>query len=220
MLLEQRIRVQIPKSRPAGGPSGIPARDTAQEMPPMKALKIAGTVFAVLIVAALGLYAWAAAASSRKLARRYEIHAVDFPIPFPLSAQEVASGRLTPDSANQLARSRALERGRHLIEARYACSQCHGPGFGGGVMIDDPAIGRILGPNLTTGTGGRTAGLRTIRHRAAPGKTTGRHIAPRTDVGRGAVRAEHDGRGDAGAVELSAVAARSRRAEVRRSARG
>jgi mono/diheme cytochrome c family protein len=129
----------------------------------------------VLIVAALGLYAWAAAASSRKLARRYEVHTVDFPIPFPLSAQEIASGRLTTDSANELARSRALERGRHLIEARYACSECHGSGFGGGVMIDDPAIGRILGPNLTAGTGSRTAGFRPadwdriVRHGVKPG---------------------------------------------------
>ncbi len=145
----------------------------------MKALKIAGMVFAVLIVAALGLYAWAAAASSRKLARRYEVHTVDFPIPFPLSAQEVASGRLTTDSANELARNRALERGRHLIEARYACSECHGSGFGGGVMIDDPAIGRILGPNLTAGTGSRTAGFRPadwdriVRHGVKPGGVPG-----------------------------------------------
>jgi mono/diheme cytochrome c family protein len=38
--------------------------------------------------------------------------------------------------------------------------ECHGGDFGGGVMIDDPAIGRLLGPNLTGGTGSRTAGFR------------------------------------------------------------
>ena len=42
-------------------------------------------------------------------------------------------------------------------------------------MIDDPAIGHILGPNLTTGTGGRTAGFRPadwdriVRHGVKPG---------------------------------------------------
>jgi mono/diheme cytochrome c family protein len=67
---------------------------------------------------------------------------------------------LTPDSARVLARDRALERGRHLVESRYACMGCHGQGLGGGVMIDDPAIGRLLGPNLTGGKGSHTAGFR------------------------------------------------------------
>jgi cytochrome c553 len=58
---------------------------------------------------------------------------------------------------DQLARERAAARGKHIAEARYACGFCHGSDFGGGTMIDDPQIGTILGPNLTTGNGSVTA---------------------------------------------------------------
>ena len=105
-----------------------------------KVLKIAGVVLAVVILAGLGVYAWASYAASRKLSRTYPAHTVDFPIPFPSTGQE-----------RQAARTEALERGRHLIESRYGCGECHGSNFGGGVMIDNPAIGQILGPNLTAG---------------------------------------------------------------------
>ncbi len=53
-----------------------------------------------------------------------------------------------------LALERAIERGQHLVEARYGCTECHGANFGGGVMVDDPALGTFLGPNLTSGNGG------------------------------------------------------------------
>lgn len=123
----------------------------------MKVIKLVGAAIAVLIVAALLFYGWAAYAASRKLSRGYAIHMVDFPIP--------ASGD---------ARSQALDRGRHLVESRYGCGECHGSAFGGGVMIDDPAIGRLLGPNLTTGKGSVTAGFRPadwdriVRHGVKP----------------------------------------------------
>jgi cytochrome c553 len=47
-------------------------------------------------------------------------------------------------------------RGEHLVKARYACLECHGSDFGGGVMVDDPNIGTLRGPNLTRGQGSRT----------------------------------------------------------------
>jgi len=115
----------------------------------------------------------------RKLSRTYAVHSVDFPIPFPLSPEEIQRGRLTAEAADRLARNEALERGKHLVESRYACSACHGRNFGGGVMVDDPAIGRLLAPNLTTGPGGRTAGFRPadwdrmVRHGVKPGGTPG-----------------------------------------------
>ncbi len=56
-----------------------------------------------------------------------------------------------------IALERAIARGEHLVKARYACVECHGQNFGGGEMINDPAFAVILGPNLTTGEGGRTA---------------------------------------------------------------
>ena len=64
----------------------------------------------------------------------------------------------------------SLARGEHLVNARYVCVECHGNDFGGGVMVDDPMIGRILGPNITAGEGGRTAAFtpsdwdRIVRH--------------------------------------------------------
>ena len=48
-----------------------------------------------------------------------------------------------------LALERAIARGEHLVRARYACGECHGQDFSGGVMVDDPAMGSLLGPNLT-----------------------------------------------------------------------
>jgi mono/diheme cytochrome c family protein len=112
----------------------------------MRVLKAVGFVLLALILVALALYAWASYAAGRKLGRSYSTHTVDFPIPY-------LSDEPTAEAA-------ALERGKHLVEARYGCGECHGPDFGGGVMIDDPAIGRILGPNLTTGNGGVTTDFR------------------------------------------------------------
>jgi mono/diheme cytochrome c family protein len=123
-------------------------------------VKVVAFVLAALLVVALGGYAWASFAASRKLSRTYTAHTVDFPIPFPFPEEEVRRLGLTPESARLLARDRALQRGRHLVESRYACTECHGRDLGGGVMIDDPAIGRLLGPNLTGGKGTRTAGFR------------------------------------------------------------
>jgi hypothetical protein len=125
-----------------------------------RVVKIVALVLVALLVVGLGVYAWASVAASRKLSRTYTAHTVDFPIPFPLPEDEVRRLGLTPESGRLLARDRAVQRGRHLVESRYPCTGCHGPDFGGGVMIDDPAIGRVLGPNLTGGKGSRTAGFR------------------------------------------------------------
>ena len=121
----------------------------------MKLVRIVGIGFGVLIVIGLCVYAWAGYAAGRKLSRNYAVHRQDFVIPSP-SADTAASS--------------ALERGRHLVDSRYACRGCHGSDLGGGVMIDAPAMGRILGPNLTTGNGSVTAGFspadwdRIVRH--------------------------------------------------------
>ncbi|MEO6056592.1 MAG: c-type cytochrome [Gemmatimonadales bacterium] len=140
----------------------------------MKIVKILGVVLAVLLLAGFGFYGWAASAASRKLSRTLATHSVDFPIPFPLSAAELQRDRLAPEAAAQLAQRRALERGRHLVESRYACTACHGSNFGGGVMVDDPAIGHLLAPNITSGRGSRTSSYRAadwdhiVRHGVKP----------------------------------------------------
>lgn len=50
--------------------------------------------------------------------------------------------------------SASIERGRHIATAITKCVDCHTPGLTGQVMIDDPAFGRLVASNLTTGQGG------------------------------------------------------------------
>ena len=137
-------------------------------------LKVAAAVLLLLLLAVSGAYLWASSASNRVLTSTYESHEVEFPIPLPLSAEEVAELELAPEDAERLARERAVERGRHLVNARYQCTECHGMNFGGGVMVDAFPIGRLLGPNLTEGAGSRTLNYtaadwdRAVRHGILP----------------------------------------------------
>lgn len=63
----------------------------------------------------------------------------------------------------------ALDEGQRLATIR-GCTDCHTADLGGGVMIDDPAIGTIYATNLTSGEGGvgqeygAADYLRAIRH--------------------------------------------------------
>lgn len=146
-------------------------------------LKIVVGVVGVVVLVAVGGYAWASISTSRMMSRTFDTHDVDFPVPFPLTAeeqQEVEAERSEPASEEQIAElalARAVERGGHLLRSRYACMECHGQDFGGGVMVDDPALGRLLGPNVTTGQGSRTLEYRPddwdriVRHGIRPDGT-------------------------------------------------
>ncbi len=156
-----------------------------------------GGLLGLLVVAGGGAYVWASGATNSKLDSVYEVHRADFPIPFPLSDDELAALRterlakgaggngaagddpLADLDLNAIATERAVARGSHLVKSFYACAECHGDDFGGGVMVDDPALGRLLGPNITTGTGSRTLMYtaadwdRIVRHGVKPdGKPT------------------------------------------------
>lgn len=139
-----------------------------------KLLKILASFVVLLVLVGAGGYTWAKAKSAEVLARLIESHTVDFPIPFPLDSAEIAEAGFTPEEADSAAMARAVERGRHLVESRYACTGCHGENLGGGVMVDSPVLGRMFGPNLTTGQGGRTAAFtpadwdRMVRHGIRP----------------------------------------------------
>lgn len=138
------------------------------------AVRVLIVAVVLLLVAGGTFYLWASVSADRILARTYEVHMMDFPIPFPLTEEESEAWEISPDEAERLAQDRARDRGRHLVEARYACSECHGADFSGGVMVDAFPIGRLLGPNLTGGEGGRTAGYtaadwdRIVRHGLLP----------------------------------------------------
>lgn len=121
-----------------------------------KLLKILGVLVLLVVLAAVAVYVWASIVTSRTLSQTIAVHTVDFPIPFPIDPDEAAGLGLDEAGLAQLAHDRAVERGRHLISARYACTACHGSNFGGGVMVDAFPIGHFLAPNLTTGAGSRT----------------------------------------------------------------
>lgn len=146
-----------------------------------------GGLVGLLVVTGVGGYLWGSSTSEKKLSATYDVHRVDFPIPFPLTDAEVAELRATRASTAPkgqdpmagvdlaaIANERAVARGKHLTDAFYVCAECHGTDFGGGVMVDDPAMGRLLGPNLTRGTGSRTLQYtaadwdRMVRHGVKP----------------------------------------------------
>lgn len=156
-----------------------------------RVLKLVGALVALVLLSGSGAFFWAKSAAKTRLAQHYETHRVDFPIPFPLTESELADlraekAKALPPGADPatdvlagvdlkaLALERAQERGKHLMEARYACVECHGHDLGGGTMIDDPAVGKVLGVNLTAGKGGVVAKYtsadwdRIVRHGVLP----------------------------------------------------
>lgn len=118
----------------------------------MKVAKILGYAAATLIVvvaaAATGVYF----ASNAKLKQTYVVS--PHPVAIPTDAVAIA-------------------RGEHIAHTR-GCIDCHGKDFGGAKVIEDGAMGRIYGPNLTRGRGSVTANftdedwVRAIRHGVTP----------------------------------------------------
>jgi cytochrome c553 len=149
-----------------------------------------GGVVGLFVLAGAGGYLWASNAAGTRLSQTHDVHRADFPIPFPVSDDELAAVRaeratstasgtdpLAGVNMETLAAERAAARGKHLVESFYACTECHGANFGGGVMVDDPAMGQLLGPNLTMGKGSRTLTYtaadwdRMVRHGVKPSGT-------------------------------------------------
>jgi len=141
--------------------------------------------FVLLVgIALAGTLFWAKSTVAAKLEQTHTTHSVEFPTPFPLTEAELAA--LRAERATQapsvdagapeqgegavdplegvdlgaLATERAIERGKHLVGARYVCVECHGQDFGGGVMVEDDAIGTLYGPNLTSGKGSKVLSYR------------------------------------------------------------
>ncbi len=110
--------------------------------------------------AALGIVAFLAIAllvvyvvSEQRLGQTFEVP--------PVGLARLAS---VPDAA-------LVARGEHLVAVR-GCNDCHGADLGGKVMVDDPALGRIVAANLTRGGATREFSMadwdRAIRHGIAP----------------------------------------------------
>ena len=127
----------------------------------------------VLVIIVIGVYTWATVATNRILGRTVETHTAEFPD--PISTRQLRD-RVEPERSRQPGCG-AESRGRTGASSgvrTYACTECHGANFGGGVMIDAFPIGRLLGPNLTMGQGSRTRTYgpadwdRIVRHGVLP----------------------------------------------------
>lgn len=114
-------------------------------------LRVGAYLLLLIVLLGLGGYAWASSATARTFERSVEVHDVDFPIPYPADG-----GMPAPNGGSPMTASGALDRGAHLVSARYGCQDCHGEDFSGGVMMDAMPVGRMFGPNLTLGEGSVT----------------------------------------------------------------
>ena len=115
---------------------------------------VAATAALVLVLVA-GLYGLTARAFAR-------------PVPVP-SHPAPAAAALAPSPAGRAA---LVARGAHVVAIR-GCAECHGVGFGGATIVDNPVIGHIAGPNLTAGGRGPALDDRAwelaLRHGVRPG---------------------------------------------------
>lgn len=70
----------------------------------------------------------------------------------------------------------SIANGKHIFQFR-GCESCHGENLEGKVYLDDPAIGKVISSNLTTGKGGVGGAMsdadwvRAIRHGIRPDGT-------------------------------------------------
>jgi cytochrome c553 len=96
-------------------------------------LRVLALVLVGLVLVLLAAVAAVYAISERKLNRTIDVPAERIAIPSDITS---------------------LQRGQHLASAIATCLDCHGPQLAGRVVIDDPALGRVVAPNLTRGRGG------------------------------------------------------------------
>ena len=116
-----------------------------------KALRWIGRGLAAIVaLLALGIGS-VYALTSRRMARTFEVP----------REHELA---VASDSAT-------IERGKYLAVTR-GCTDCHGPNLGGRVLVEDPAIGRLVTANLTSGRKGGALDARgfelAVRHGIRP----------------------------------------------------
>ena len=76
-----------------------------------RVLKLAGAGLLLVVATGVAFYGWASVKTSGIVARTVEVHDAGFPVPFPLTEEEVAAQGLAPEEAEVLAMERAVERG-------------------------------------------------------------------------------------------------------------
>ena len=97
-----------------------------------KTFKWAGIILASIILLLIVFYAFVYFKTESRFNKTYNV-AIK-PITVPTDQESIALGQ-------------------HIAGIK-GCNGCHGNDYGGNIMIDDPGLGRIVAPNLTTGKGG------------------------------------------------------------------
>lgn len=98
-----------------------------------KVLRIVGIII-LLIIVLLGIGIGVLYAQSESIINQH----------YEFTAPELS----LPEYSEEL-----FSEGRRVFMTR-GCGDCHGANAGGTIMVDDPALGRIVAPNLTSGEGG------------------------------------------------------------------
>ena len=112
---------------------------------------ILGALLGVLLVGLIVIYFQ----SQARLTRAYEVP--EESVVIPTDEESIANGK-------------------HIFQFR-GCESCHGENLEGKVYLDDPAIGKVISSNLTTGKGGVGGAMsdadwvRAIRHGVRPDGT-------------------------------------------------
>ena len=129
-----------------------------------KVLKWVGILFGVLagviVIALIAVYFL----SQSRLTRMYQLP--EESVAIPSDAESIANGK-------------------HIFQFR-GCEACHGENLEGKVYLDDPAVGKVISSNLTTGSGGVGGEMtdadwvRAIRHGVRP-DSTGYLFMPSTE---------------------------------------
>ena len=139
----------------------------------MRVLKFIGIGLAVLGVVLAAGFLYFRSVAYAKLEKSYEVSAPELPIPLPPAAAAAEGGTALGPEAELAA---AVERGRHYVNSRAACTECHSRDLSGKVLIDNPIMGRWVAPNITGRDVKSMTGsdwLRLIRHGVKPdGKPT------------------------------------------------
>jgi mono/diheme cytochrome c family protein len=146
-------------------------------------LKYAAWGLSAVGVLVLLAWLWAYQVATSRYEKHWNVHDAGFPIPFPLSGDEVAALRteriesgaspedpLAGVDLQAAALERAIQRGHHIVQSRAGCQGCHGTDLGGGTVIDLALVAHWVAPNLTLGRGSVTRGFtandwdRAVRH--------------------------------------------------------
>jgi cytochrome c553 len=119
----------------------------------MRALKLLGILFVVVVALAVGAIAFLKSTARARYAKHYDLEVEDIPVPFPLSVGELRALGPAADGKDlsSLALAFAIQRGQRYVESRAGCTECHGQDFAGKIIIDNPVMGRWAAPNITRG---------------------------------------------------------------------